>query len=78
MTNGALLQQAEAAGFDAFVTMDRNLEHQQNLARITIGVIVLVAPSSRVEDLRPLAPKVEQALGRLRPGEVLPVGPESH
>jgi hypothetical protein len=30
--NGELLQRAEAAGFEAFVTADRNLEFQQNLS----------------------------------------------
>ncbi|HEX5725607.1 MAG TPA: DUF5615 family PIN-like protein [Longimicrobiaceae bacterium] len=30
--NGELLQRAETAGFDVFVTADRNLEFQQTLA----------------------------------------------
>ena len=28
--NGALLDAAEAAGFDVFITTDRNLQYQQN------------------------------------------------
>jgi hypothetical protein len=32
LTNGDLLLQAEAAGFDLLVTTDQNLRYQQNLA----------------------------------------------
>jgi hypothetical protein len=31
LKNGELLDAAEAAGFDVFVTTDRNIRHQQNL-----------------------------------------------
>jgi hypothetical protein len=39
--NGELLDAAEAAGFDVFVTTDRNLRYQQNLAGRKIAIIVL-------------------------------------
>ena len=74
--NGELLRRAAAAGFDALVTMDRNLEHQQNVAQAGIGVIVLIAPSNRIGDLRPLAADVDQALASLQPGQVVHVGTE--
>ncbi len=32
--NGALLQQAATHGFDAFITADQGIEHQQNLERL--------------------------------------------
>jgi hypothetical protein len=31
LRNGELLDASEAAGFDVFVTTDRNIRHQQNL-----------------------------------------------
>lgn len=74
--NGELLRRAAAAGFEALVTMDRNLEYQQNVAHAEIGVIVLIAPSNRIVDLRPLAEQVDQALTNLRPGQVVNVGTE--
>ena len=40
--NGELLLSAERE-FDAFVTMDRNLEYQQNLRVLKLGVVVLRA-----------------------------------
>ena len=55
--NGQLLALAETE-FDVFITVDRNLSFQQNLPQFDIAVIVLQAPSNRLADLKPLAPKV--------------------
>ena len=41
LRNGELLDAAEAAGFDVFVTTDRNLRHQQNLTGRKISIVVL-------------------------------------
>jgi hypothetical protein len=41
LRNGELLDAAEAAGFDVFVTTDRNIPYQQNLAGRQIAVVVL-------------------------------------
>jgi hypothetical protein len=64
-----------AADFDVFVTSDRNLSHQQNLSEFDIAVIVLVAASNRIEDLRPLAPRVLEAFATVEAGTVTLVGP---
>jgi hypothetical protein len=42
--NGELLRRAAAAGFDAIVTMDRNMAFQQNLGGIELGILVVRAP----------------------------------
>lgn len=42
LKNGDLLTLAEADGFDALITTDQNLRHQQNLTRWKISVIVLL------------------------------------
>lgn len=52
---------------------DQNLQFQQNLSRSTIGVVVLVAQSNALEDLRPLVPGTVAALERVRDGEVIRV-----
>lgn len=41
LKNGELLDAAEAAGFDVFLTTDRNLRHQQNLTARRIAIVVL-------------------------------------
>ena len=73
LKNGELLQRA-ADRFDAFVTMDRNIEHQQVLAGQTFGVVLLRAPSNRMVHLRPLIPGLLHALADLKPGQIVRVG----
>ena len=70
--NGELLQQATAA-FDALVTMDNSIEHQQNLSKYTIGVIIISARSNRLKDVQPAMLKVNQILREVRPGQVIHV-----
>ncbi len=38
LANGALLQEAEAAGFEVFITADKNIRYQQNLTRRRIAI----------------------------------------
>ena len=73
--NGELLRLMAAERFDAFLTVDQNLEFEQNLTKASVGVLVVVARTNRVKDLRPLLPQILDALGRLVPGQVLRVGP---
>ncbi|HKG13348.1 MAG TPA: hypothetical protein VKB12_08410, partial [Pyrinomonadaceae bacterium] len=47
---------------DLFLTNDRNIEHQQNLKTFDLAVVVLVAFTNDIEDLRPLMPAVNAAL----------------
>ena len=64
--NGKLLSLA-AAEFDAFVTVDKNLPHQQNLASLSIAVVLLDAQSVELKALLPLVPALEQELLSLAP-----------
>ena len=73
LTNGALLRQA-AATFDVLLTADRNIEFQQNLATLSIAVVILVAESNRLESLEPLVPNVLEALKTLKPKSLIRVG----
>ena len=41
LRNGELLDAAEAAGFNVFVTTDRNIRFQQNLSGRKIAIVVL-------------------------------------
>jgi hypothetical protein len=44
LSNGDLLAEAERAGFDVFVTADKNIQYQQNLSGRKIAVVVLSTP----------------------------------
>ena len=70
--NGELLQLA-AVDFDAVLTADQNLEHQQDLAALPIAVVVLTAPTNRIESLRPLIPALLQILQTLAPRQLVHV-----
>lgn len=67
--NSELLSLAEIE-FDVFITVDRNLFFQQNLPKFNIAVLVLHAPSNRLADLKPLAPKVLSILSMLVKGKI--------
>ena len=67
--NGELLRLAEA-NFDVLLTNDQNLEHQLNLKNFNLAILVLVAPTNDVEDLKPLMPDANQALKTIRAGEI--------
>jgi len=58
LKNGDLFRVAAGAGFEVFVTADRNLQFQQNLSLAQLGIVLFVAPSNALEDLRPLVPKL--------------------
>lgn len=73
--NGELLRRAEAAGFDVFVTADRNLEYQQTLTRRSFGVVVIIAKRLKFENLLPLCPALREAVAAVEPGQVLHVRP---
>jgi hypothetical protein len=45
LQNGALISAAEAAGFDVFVTTDRNLKYQQDLRGRRLAIVVLLTAS---------------------------------
>jgi hypothetical protein len=65
--NGELLGLVVFNGFDFFVTLDRNLRHQQNLDRIELKIFLLLAVNNRRETLRAL---VEKAKDKIREGNL--------
>lgn len=67
--NGTLLSLAEQE-FDVFLTADRSIEHQQNMQKRQIVLVVLVASNTKIETLRPLIPTLLGALQGIVPGVV--------
>lgn len=71
--NGDLLRRA-ANVCEVFVTLDRNLEFQQNIKVLPFGVVVLCARSNRIADLAPHIDSLLKAASRVRLGKVEHVG----
>ena len=55
LANGLLLKTAAAAKFDAFISIDKNLQFQQNLAALPLPVVVIDAPTNTLAALQPTA-----------------------
>ena len=49
--NGELLRLLTAEHFAVFLTTDQNLRYQQNFRGLQVAVVVLVAPTNRLDDL---------------------------
>jgi hypothetical protein len=71
--NGELLSRA-TEHFDVFVTVDRNLAFQQNVAALPIAVIVLRAKSNRLADLKSLVPGLLAAIETIKRGTIELIG----
>ena len=71
--NGKLLALASTE-FDAFITVDKNLPFQQNLATLPIALIVLDAVSNELTALLPLVPALLRELASLKPRSYTLVG----
>ena len=66
--NGELIEAAQRE-FDALITMDQGIPHQQNLREVDPAMVLLEAPSNRLADLAPLVEKVQAVLSGARPGD---------
>lgn len=73
ISNGRLLSLIRGQ-FDALITVDSNLAFQQNLSTLPVAVVVLCAPSNKIEDIRPLLPSLLATLDSLKPCELRVVG----
>jgi hypothetical protein len=66
LENSALLNAAEAAGFEVIVTTDKNILHQQNLTERKIALVVL--GKGRWHLMRPLLAQIVEAVNAATPG----------
>ncbi len=69
LSDGELLD-AMGDRFDLLVTVDKNLQFQQDLRQRPFAIAVLRATSNRIHDLLPLVPKLLSALPAINPGQV--------
>ena len=69
MKNGPLLARA-AAEFDAYITVDQNIQHQQRVPVPGLAIIILRAATNDIDALRPLMEQVRAILQTVKGGEV--------
>lgn len=71
--NGDLLLSAEAAGYDALLTVDQGIPHQQSSAGRRISIVLIRSRTNQIEDLAPLADAILDALETMEPGQMAEV-----
>ena len=71
LKNGELLAAAEQAGFDLFLTTDKNMRYQQNLEGRRIALVVLSTPQWPV--VKKNLDKIAAAVGSARAGSYIEV-----
>jgi hypothetical protein len=70
LKNGTLLSESVAEEFDILLTIDKNLEHQQNMGNYEIAVVVLDVEKSKIDFLLTLLPKFKEQVDNFENGNV--------
>ena len=71
--NGDLLALAEKE-FDAFVTADRKIAHQQDMKKLRIPVLLIRTRTNRLEHIQPLAADLLEKIHSAPAGEITMIG----
>jgi hypothetical protein len=58
LRNGLLLRSAADTGFEAFLSIDKKIEYEQNLMKLPLPIIILDSLSNSLPYLAPFAPAV--------------------
>lgn len=68
--NGALMRKAIEAGFEAFITADKNLRFQQNVPATSLAIFVLDIHPNKLLQQSACVAEVESRLSACEPGTV--------
>ena len=69
LKNGQLMAAASGEGFDIILTIDKNLQHQQNIGKYPLIVVILNSPSSKLEMLVTFLPSFEKQIPAFTKGK---------
>jgi hypothetical protein len=70
LENGDLLRDASDT-YDVLITVDQNLPYQQNVASLSIAIVVLAAKRNSYARLKPLLSRALKDLETIKPGDVI-------
>lgn len=70
LKNGRLMSAAIEEKFDVLLTIDKNIEHQQNMGKYEIAVVVLDVEKSKIEFLLEFLPKFKEQISDYEKGKV--------
>jgi hypothetical protein len=60
--NGELLKLFSENSFEVFITLDKNLEKQQNIAKYNFPIIIINALNNKIETLLPFMAQLKKIL----------------
>jgi hypothetical protein len=72
-TNGQLLRRI-VGNFDVFVTVDKSIRHQQNLAAYDVSFVMLDVASNDITFIEPVLPRLFARWSELAPRKLLVIG----
>src|SRR5882757_2184823 len=72
LEDAPLLLQAQD-DFDVLLTLDRNLEFQQNISKLRLGLLVIQVPKNQIAYYRAIGAEILAAINEIGPGKVIHV-----
>ncbi len=73
LKNGKLLKAAVEGGFDILLTIDKNIDYQQNVSKFAIAIVILDTPRSHIKYVEPLIPAFKAQIDSYEPGNAYTV-----
>ena len=65
-----LLEELDKRGIDVFITIDGNIEYQQQFINRSFGTVVIISVSNRFNDLLHLKDKILKAVNTVSKGTI--------
>ncbi len=72
-TDSELLDELDKRDIDVFITIDGNIEYQQQFSKRNFGTVVIISVSNRFNDLLHLKEKIVRAVYSVAKGEIVHV-----
>jgi hypothetical protein len=69
LKNSSLLAKAEENKFDVFITTDKNLPFQQNIAKLSLAVVILDIVLLKWSHIEPIIPRIIEVLPTVENGK---------
>lgn len=69
LKNGKLLTHAEKYGFDILLTIDKNMDYQQNISHFQLTIVILDVLKSIIKYIEELMPKFKLQINTFRKGK---------
>ncbi len=70
LKNGELLAEAEKQGFDILLTIDKNIDSQQNIGKYSLSLVIFDVLKSNIKYFTELIPQFKSQISSYQKGQV--------